>query len=104
MKWRRIFPTRTLAVLMFIGFLDLFATALLHAQGLIVELNPIMRPLIERSEWLFGIVKAMTLISAWVAMAWYARVNRPFVRLACLWGSIAYLAIWSIWFFGAMLG
>ena len=86
---------------MSIGFIDLFMTAWLHANGQIVELNPLMRPLIEQSEWLFGLVKAMTLVAAWVVMASYARINRPFVRTACIAGSIVYLIVWTLWFVGS---
>lgn len=95
-----IMPSRSIGLLMAIGFLDLFMTAWLHQRGLIVELNPLMRPLIERSEWLFSAVKAFTLIAAWVVMAGYAKQNRGFVRKACLSGSAVYLIVWTSWFFG----
>jgi hypothetical protein len=62
-----------------------------------------MRFFIEQSEWLFAAVKALTLIAAWVALAWYAHSNRAFVRKACLVGSSAYLTIWCLWFFGSAL-
>lgn len=91
-------PTRSLLLLMTIGFVDLAVTAWLHAQGQIVELNPLMRPLIEESEWLFGVVKAATLLGAWFVMASYARVNLQFVRRAAIWGSIVYALVWTIWF------
>lgn len=94
-------PTRAMAVLLGIGFADLFATAMLHSQGKIVELNPIMKPLIEQSEWLFGGVKALTLIAAWIVMARYAKHNLEFVRKACVVGASAYLIIWTSWFFAA---
>jgi hypothetical protein len=97
---KAVAPSRAILLLMTIGFIDLFTTAWLHANGHIVELNPLMKPLIEQSEWLFGFVKAMTLVAAWVVMASYARINRPFVRVACLAGSIVYLVVWSMWFFG----
>jgi len=57
-----------------------------------------MRPLIERSEWLFSIVKGVTLLVAWAVMAYYAHHNRQFVRKACLCGSFMYIAIWVVWF------
>ncbi len=56
-----------------------------------------MRPLIERSELLFGLVKGATLALAWIVMANYAKVNRRFVRDACLVGSAAYVIIWVTW-------
>lgn len=95
---KTVFPTRALMLLMAIGFLDLFVTAVLHANGAIVELNPIMRPLIERSEWLFAIVKSITLFAAWFALAWYAKQNLGFVRKTCIVGAAAYFAIWCVWF------
>jgi hypothetical protein len=86
---------------MLIGFADLFATAILHQRGLIVELNPAMRPFIEKSEWLFVAVKGATLFGAWWVMAKYAQVNLDFVRKSCLAASICYLAVWVAWFSSA---
>ena len=83
---------------MAIGFIDLVSTAVLHANGQIVEMNPIMRPLIEHSEWLFIVVKAMTLILAWAVMVWYAKKNLDFVRKTCLLGTGVYLVVWAMWF------
>lgn len=59
-----------------------------------------MRVLIERSELLFAVVKGATLLVAWVAMAWYAKQNKTFVRNACLVGSAAYFGIWLTVFLG----
>lgn len=98
MDMRAIVPTRALLLLMAIGFLDLTATAILHSLGMIQEMNPLMRVFIEQSEWLFVLVKGATLIGAWVAMAYYAKVNAGFVRRACLLGSGVYLAVWLGWF------
>jgi hypothetical protein len=94
-------PTKSLFVLLFVGFLDLASTALLHANGKIVELNPLMRVFIEQSEWLFAFVKGLTLVAAWVALAWYAKTNLRFVRAACCWGTVAYLFVWTTWFLSA---
>lgn len=88
-------------LLLGIGFIDLVATAVLHSQGLIVELNPLMKPIIEQSEWLFAAVKGMSLALAWAVMVWYSQTNLEFVRKACLIGAGAYAFIWSVWFFGA---
>lgn len=96
-----MFPTPALVLLLLIGLVDLLSTAFLHRAGLIVELNPIMRPFITRSEWLFAFVKGLTLGGAWGAMAWYARHDRPFVHRAALVASAAYVALWCGWFFGA---
>ncbi len=83
---------------MTIGFLDLVVTAVLHAQGRIVEMNPLMRTFIQQSEWMFVLVKGSTLILAWVVMARYAKHNPQFVSKVCLFGSAAYMMIWTVWF------
>jgi len=98
---KALLPTRAMALLLGIGFVDLIATAVLHSQGKIVELNPLMKPFIEHSEWLFSAVKAATLIAAWIVMARYAKHNLDFVRKACAVGAIAYMVIWTSWFFAA---
>ncbi len=97
----RVFPTRALALLLLVGLVDLVATAVLHANGQIVELNPIMRPLIERSEWLFVVVKGFTLAAAWFVMSRHAKINLKFVRQASILGAAVYLFIWVAWFFAA---
>ena len=98
MIMKSLLPTRALALLMVIGFADLLATAVLHERGLIHELNPLMRVLIERSEWLFAVVNSLTLVVAWVVMARYAERNLPFVRKCCIAGSAAYVSVWLVWF------
>lgn len=95
-------PSRSLGILLIIGFTDLILTAWLHYQGMIVELNPIMRVLIERSEWLFAFVKGGTLVLAWIVMSRYAKTNRIFVRNMCLAGACAYLFIWTTWFLASL--
>jgi hypothetical protein len=60
-----------------------------------------MRPFIEQSEFLFGLVKAGTLIAAWIVMARYAKINVRFVATACTAGSILYVVVWTSWFLGA---
>lgn len=99
--FQKLFPSRALALLLGIGFLDLFATAILHANGLISELNPVMRPLIEHSEWTFGVVKGGTLLVAWLLMVRQCPDNLVFVRRACLVGSGIYVILWSTWFSAA---
>ncbi|MEQ1821320.1 MAG: DUF5658 family protein [Fimbriimonadaceae bacterium] len=100
---KALFPTRALALFVAIGLIDLVSTAVLHSQGLIVELNPIMNVLIQKSEWLFALGKGATIFVGWYAMRWYAAHNRDFVRKASLWGSGVYLFVWSCWFFGALI-
>lgn len=99
---RTVFVLPSLGLLIGIGLLDLVVTAVLHAQGLIVELNPLMRVFIERSEWLFALVKGATLLAAFVVMRKHAKKNPEFVRSACLWGSAAYISIWSFWFMSGL--
>lgn len=96
-------PTRSILLLMSIGFIDLLSTAVLHAQGRIVELNPLMRPLIEHSEWTFASVKGSVLLIAWAAMVYYARIDKEFVRRCCLLGSVAYSILWVVWFVAGSL-
>lgn len=95
------FPTKSLALLLAIGTIDLITTAVLHAKGMIVELNPLMRVFITQSEWLFAFVKGITIGAAWGMMAWYAKQNKEFVSKACILGSLAYVTVWTTWFLGA---
>jgi hypothetical protein len=99
--WKAAFPTRAMTLLLGIGVVDLIATAWLHHQGLIVELNPLMRPLIETSEALFAAVKGGTLVLAWYGMWRYAQTNLDFVRQAAIYGAAGYVAVWSVWFIAA---
>jgi hypothetical protein len=94
-------PSKSLILLIIIGLIDLIATALLHAEGMIVELNPIMRPIIEHGEWLFALVKGMTLLVAYLTMVNYARQNADFVRRASQMGILLYTGIWLVWFTAA---
>lgn len=98
MKILRAVPSRAIYLLLGIGLLDLITTAVLHAQGRIQELNPLMKPIIEQSEWLFVLVKGATLVAAAVGLIWYGKQNREFVRKACIAGSFAYVGIFTIWF------
>jgi hypothetical protein len=92
---RKLFPTRALAGLLAIGLIDLVVTALLHSQGRIEELNPLMAPLLAGGEGRFVVVKAATLLAAWVLLARTAKTDLKGVRRACLGGSAAYLA--TLW-------
>ncbi|MBL8065956.1 MAG: hypothetical protein JNM34_08870 [Chthonomonadaceae bacterium] len=73
-------------------------TAVLHAQGLIVELNPFMKVFIEKGEWLFALIKGLTLLAGWYALVTYSKSNLEFVRRAALTGSALYVALWLLWF------
>lgn len=101
-NWRTGFPTRALLLLLGIGFVDLVMTAVLHAGGHITELNPLMKPVIETSEWLFALVKGMTLVGAWLVMLKYSDTHLSFIRRACLAGSAAYVVIWTGWFVSSL--
>lgn len=99
-----MFPTRAMALLLGIGFVDLVATAVLHSRGLITELNPLMKPIIEQSEWLFAFVKGGSLALAWYVMRNHCPDNLNFVRKACTAGAVAYVVVWTTWFTSAALG
>jgi hypothetical protein len=99
-----VFPTKGVAALVTIGMIDLISTAVLHKQGLITEMNPLMRVFIERNEWLFAFVKGMTIGAAWTALVWYAQQNKQFVARAAAWGAAAYLVLWGSWFFAGSVG
>jgi hypothetical protein len=94
----RVFPSRAIALIVLIGLIDLVSTAWLHATGQIVEMNPVMRIFIDKSEWLFVLVKGLTLVLGWMLLVHHAKVNKVFVRRACLLGSVAYMGIWLVWF------
>lgn len=102
--WKNLFPTRALLLLLGIGFVDLVATAVLHAQGLIVELNPLMKPIIEHSEWLFALVKGLTLVLAWLVCVKHSKTHLNFIRKASLAGAAAYVFIWTSWFVAGSMG
>lgn len=92
---RKLFPTRALAALLAIGLTDLVVTALLHSQGRIEELNPLMAPLLVGGEVRFVLVKMATLAAAWFLLVRTAKTDLKGVRRACLGGSAAYLA--TLW-------
>lgn len=83
---------------MCIGVIDLISTAVLHARGEIVELNPVMRPFINHSEWEFAFAKGLTLGIGWVLLRRYAGSSPKFVRNVCLAGCAAYVGIWTVGF------
>lgn len=85
-------------LLLAIGFVDLVTTALLHANGLIVEKNPLMKPIIETSEWLFAFVKGATLVVGYLVISKYFQTHLRFIRKVCQIGSLAYLGLWVVWF------
>lgn len=93
-----LFPTKSLAILLLIGIIDLISTAVLHSKGMIVELNPVMKPLIETSEWLFVGVKGMTLVLAWLLIVRFYEQSPRFAARACAIGCWVYCGIWLVWF------
>lgn len=95
---KRYFPSVPLLVLLSIGFVDLVLTAVLHAQGLIVELNPVMRPIIETSEWLFAFVKGATLAAAYLVIMKYMDRHKAYIDKVATIGWIAYVGTWTVWF------
>jgi hypothetical protein len=95
---RAIFPSRAIILLVSIGLIDLISTAWLHHRGMIVEMNPLMRVLLQNGEWPFVLVKGLTLAFTWIALAKYAKQNPSFVQRTCVIGSIAYLGLWATFF------
>ena len=89
-------PPLELGLLMAVGLIDLVSTVVLYSMGLVVELNPLMRPLLESSPALFTLIKLGTLLSAYVVMQLYRQVDERFVRRASLYGAIAYVVVWLI--------
>ncbi len=96
MLFRR--PAVETVLLMGIGLADLVSTVVLYQLGLIVELNPIMRPLLDRSAALFTVVKLLTLVAAYVTLQLYRARDEAFCRQAAKWGAIAYAVVWLSWF------
>ena len=97
-RFRQYFPTKALFLLLLIGTLDLIATAVLYSRGLIVELNPLMKPVIEASVWLFVLLKGMTLALAYFCMIRFAKSHLEFIQKSCIVGSGLYIFIWTVWF------
>ena len=91
-------PTRSLAAFLLIGIVDLISTAWLHAQGMIVELNPLMRASLAYGEWFFVIVKGTTLLALWIVMVLHAQKDVKFVHNVCRVGAAAYVGLWVVWF------
>jgi hypothetical protein len=71
------------------------STAALHAQGKIVELNPMMAPVIDRSEWLFVLLKSATLVAGGIALNRLAKTHKRFVPAACIGASAMYVTVWA---------
>lgn len=90
-------PPRELVLLMAVGLADLISTAVLYSLGLIAELNPLMRPLLETSPLLFCGVKLLTLAIAYAALQHYRKTDEGFVRRSSLYGTFAYVGIWVVW-------
>lgn len=90
-------PPRALVFLMLIGIFDLVSTAVLYSQGLIEELNPLMRPLLEHSPLAFVLLKGFTLVVAYIALQWYRQTDEKFVVRVSAYGGVAYLTIWAAW-------
>lgn len=74
------------------------ATAVLYSAGLIVELNPLMRPWLEGGVWQFCAVKSFTIVVAFVGLQYYRARDEKFVRFASRLGVVLYLGIWLGWF------
>lgn len=91
-------PTRSLGIFLTIGIVDLISTAYLHAHGMMVELNPLMRASLAYGEFYFCLVKGLTLAALWVVMVQHAKKDLNFVRTACALGAAGYVGLWVVWF------
>lgn len=98
---KTLFPSRALVLFLMIGLVDMITTAWLHAKGMIVELNPLMRSALSYGEGFFILVKGLTLAALWVVMVQHSRKDLLFVRKACTVGACAYIGLWCVWFFSA---
>lgn len=99
MKFR--VPVPGLVALIGLALLDLATTLWWHANGMMTELNPLMRPLLEKNEWLFSGVKLATIVALAIAIVLYAKKNLAFCRRVCAVGAGAYISIWTA---GVILG
>ena len=91
--------------MMLVGLADLVSTVALYSAGLVVELNPLMRPLLDRSPALFALVKLATLAAVFVALQWHRPKDERFVRKAAAYGTAAYVTLWAVWVgLAALLG
>lgn len=96
-------PTKPMAVLASIALVDLVVTAFLYQTGWIVELNPLMRPLLEHSTWVFALVKFSIVAVAYFVLQWYRRIDEEFVNRIATAGSLAYIALWTTWFLSGLI-
>ncbi|MFN8139305.1 MAG: DUF5658 family protein [Fimbriimonadales bacterium] len=91
-------PPLPVLLLVIVAVLDMISTAVLYSMGMIVELNPIMRPVLYGGVWQFCLVKSLTIILAFLGLQWYRAKDEKFVMLASKLGVTAYLVLWTGWF------
>jgi len=89
-------PPREVVFLMAVGIVDLLTTVVLYCLGFVEEINPLMRPIIEKSPALFTCIKLSTLVAAYFAMVWYSKVDEKFVRRAAWLGGWTYVVVWLV--------
>lgn len=98
---KTLFPTRSLVIFLMIGMFDMITTAWLHAHGMIIELNPLMRTALAYGEGYFVLIKGLTLAALWIVMVHHSQKDLRFVSRACTVGAFAYVGLWCVWFFSA---
>lgn len=62
-----------------------------------VELNPLMRPLLNVGPWQFSAVKIAGLLLLWIVIRAHFDKNERFCRAACATGAALYGGIWTVW-------
>lgn len=93
----RFFATPGVVVLSVLALTDMVTTLYWSASGRMVELNPLMRPLLETSPAAFAIAKLATVAALLAAVAVSYQGREQFCRTATAWGAGAYALIWSAW-------
>ena len=89
-------PPREVVFLMAVGLVDLVTTVVLYCFGFVEEINPLMRPIIEKSPVLFTFIKLATLVAAYFVMIWYTKVDEKFVRRVAWLGGWTYVVVWIL--------
>lgn len=83
-------------ILIGICVLDMLATLYLICNHLATEQNPIMAFFINKSPWLFALVKLANIFALVVALEIYYKKNPKIARFALRWSIGLYLGLYTI--------